>query len=67
MCGPTGFWEQAAVEMERDLTVRVERMSDALVHRGPDDAERRSTRPPGRPWLSGAWRSSITPRQGINP
>ncbi|MGB3423185.1 MAG: asparagine synthase (glutamine-hydrolyzing) [Castellaniella sp.] len=35
MCGITGFWQfQSATELE----LRVRRMADALIHRGPDDA-----------------------------
>src|SRR5947209_6320394 len=36
MCGVTGFWQTAEAN-DADLAARVQRMSDSLVHRGPDD------------------------------
>ncbi len=38
MCGLTGFWDQRATMAADQLTRCVERMSDMLVARGPDDS-----------------------------
>jgi len=38
MCGLTGFFDPSAASGDEDLQCMVERMSDAIRHRGPDDA-----------------------------
>ncbi len=39
MCGIVGLWDPDRREGERELRDQVQRMADALRHRGPDDAD----------------------------
>ena len=38
MCGFTGFFDRSCNTPEELLQQRVTQMSDAIVHRGPDDS-----------------------------
>jgi asparagine synthase (glutamine-hydrolysing) len=38
MCGITGFWNFSNSETNADLTAAINRMSDRIRHRGPDDS-----------------------------
>lgn len=37
MCGIAGFWAKSAIEAETDAATRLSRMTDTILHRGPDD------------------------------